>query len=206
MKKYWWLLVCLLFIYSSGIVVISFVKPLWIEPIFDEIRGPFVFFAINTSLTMFFLWASALLFIVNTFAESILENRTRIIVFYIIQAAILFYLGLDERFMFHERAGDATGLDDVIFLLGIVIVELMLLIFYFKIFSQEFRKWRILVWAGILIGITLITDIKYFHTDKFSLLLMLIEELAEVWASFLLMLWPVEIILRRVKEAKEYQA
>ncbi|MFO8129536.1 MAG: hypothetical protein R6T99_06505 [Bacteroidales bacterium] len=201
MKKFWWLLFGLLILYTLGILVLSVINfDGWVIPLYREIRGPSYFFALNTTLTMFFLWGSALLFIVNAMVESMLQNRTRKIVFYVSQAIIFFYMGFDDRFILHEKIGAVLSIDDAFVIIIFGIIEMLILVFYEKIQKQPLSRWKYLLMAGIGFAIMAIADIKFIPLEAYGINRTLLEDIPKTWAAFFLMLYPVDILLNRIRK------
>lgn len=204
MKKFLWLLLGVMIMYTLGILILSLINfEGWVMPLYEDIYGPSYLFALNTTLTMFFLWASAILFIVNVMVESMLENRTRKIIFYLSQTIIFFYLGFDDRFRIHEGIGDILFFDDAYVIIILGIIEFLILVFYEKILRQPLIRWRYLLIAGILFVIMAVADLKSLPLEEYGINDTLIEDIPKTWAGFFLMLYPVDILLFRIRELKE---
>lgn len=85
-----------------------------------EIAG----YAINTTLSVFLLWATALLFVISL---SCVDKKSPEYWFFISQIIMFIYLGCDERFLIHESVGKFLGRNDAYLLLGLGIIEVGLL-------------------------------------------------------------------------------
>ncbi|MBU2652388.1 MAG: hypothetical protein KKA81_15780 [Bacteroidetes bacterium] len=204
MKRFWWFLFGLMILYMLGIIILSLINfDGWVMPLYEDIYGPSHLFALNTTLTMFLLWASALLFIVNAMSESMLENRKRKIIFYLSQALIFFYLGFDDRFRIHEGIGDVFAFDDAFVIIFLGLVEVLILVFYERILKQPLVKWRYLLIAGIFFAIMAVADLKSLPLEKYGINDTLVEDIPKTWAAFFLMIYPLDILLSRIKELRE---
>ncbi len=154
------------------------------------------FYAVNTILSTFFLWATALIFGLCLLLVNKLEENKEYW-FCLSQILIFTYLGFDEQFLLHERIGAWLGRNDAYLLLGLGIVELGLL---FKLgqLSQRPPKIRnFLFTAAILFGCMIVID-ALLPSSKLQFRLSL-EDLSKLWADVFLFLFGFEIFLQKLR-------
>src|SRR5687767_3585699 len=103
---------CLL-IYSTVLIGVELATSQdFVRNYFTDISGPVPFYAINTTLSVALLWATALLFVILiAYSESrpeLAHERW----FYFSQAAVFTLLGSDDRFLLHEKLAYRLGIGD----------------------------------------------------------------------------------------------
>ena len=94
---------------------------------FTDIEGPVLFYAVNTTLSVTLLWATALLFLVGVACTTGLPGRSRLCWFFASQAAMFAWLGFDDRFKFHEHVAWRLDIGDHFILLSLAMLEGLLL-------------------------------------------------------------------------------
>src|SRR5262245_3158062 len=94
----------LLALYSAALAGIELATSQdYVRNFFTDIERPVPFYAINTTLSVFLLWSTAL---VSVFAASFLENAPgamRVCRFYLSKAAMFALMGFDDHFLVHEK-------------------------------------------------------------------------------------------------------
>jgi hypothetical protein len=168
---------------------------------FTDITGPVPFYAINTSVSVFLLAGTALLFGVAWFCVDREHEAARLRTFYASQVIVFLYLAADDRFRLHEWIGFTVGIPDALILLGVGVVELVLLGRFSGLLrpSSPVRPW--LIAAGALFVFMLAID---FLLPRRLVLRLAVEDLSKVWgeaclfmAAFILVHRHIEMFKRR---------
>ena len=157
---------------------------------FTDIEGPVPFYAVNTTISVFLLWSTSLLFIVCYAALEHIPGTTRLRWFCLSQVFIFAFLGFDDRFKVHEGLAWRLGIDDHYILIVTAAMELTFLFWL--------GGWRIL-WspagsrlsiAALLFVIMIVIDACFPHDMVLRLTL---EDLAKTWAAlfFALFAWKI---------------
>jgi len=140
-------------------------------------------YAINTSLSVFFLWTGAVLFLMAWRCLKPQDHGGSEEIFLISQMIIFFYLGCDDRFLIHEGLSDALGFKDWLFFGIMGALEAFFLLFYGKIFCRGRKALTDIVLAGFLFCIMFAADIVLPYGGRMHLS---IEDLAKLWSAFFL--------------------
>ena len=120
---------CALVVYSAYLLFLEYTTSQeTVDLYFTDIRGPVRFFAINTTLSTFFLWASALIHALNLSLSARFAAPARERAFWLSQVILFAYLGFDDRFSIHEWIGLNLGIDDVFVLITVAALELVVLV------------------------------------------------------------------------------
>ncbi len=172
----------------------------YVRNYFTDISGPVRFYAVNTTLSVFLLWSTALLFAVSvTLTDSSpLHRRTR--AFYLSQILIFAYLGLDDRFMIHEWLGVRLKINDALILLGVGLLEIALLFFW-----GDIRKRSRSIQVNLFLAATffaVMTGIDALLPSRMMLRLSL-EDLAKTWANLFLFFFAWEICQHHIVILKQ---
>lgn len=181
----------LLAIYSATMIWIEIRSGQdYVRHYMTDIDGPVRFYAINTTLSVCLLWGAAGLFLLNLITTRDWKGRGRERLFFLSQFLLLAYLGMDDRFKFHETFGWLFGVNDVFVLGAIAAAELAALgiLGNLRIRSPKTRNYLVL--GGLLTGLMLIAD-GAFADDQF--LRLSIEDLFKAWASLFLFLFSWEV-------------
>ncbi|MGL5835867.1 MAG: hypothetical protein ACRC1Z_21950 [Waterburya sp.] len=188
MKKLYARLWLLLLVAYSVILMFVEIKTSqdFVRNFFTDIEGSVPFYAINTTLTIFLLWATSLMFMVNLALLAIEKINTSQVFFYRSQACFFCYLGFDERFLVHESIGYFLGINDALVILGLGIIELIFIASW-----GNYQKWSnatrfYLLEAAICFGLMVIID-GAFPQDM--VLRLSLEDLAKTWANVFLFLF-----------------
>jgi hypothetical protein len=140
-------------------------------------------FAINTSLSVFFLWTGAVLFLMAWRCLKPEETGGREELFLVSQMIIFFYLGCDDRFLIHEGLSDQLGFKDWMFFGIMGTLEAFFLLYYGRIFSRGRRILWDIVLAGGFFSIMFLTDVIVPYSVKMHLS---VEDLSKLWSAFFL--------------------
>ncbi|MDM8568438.1 hypothetical protein QUF50_02775 [Thiotrichales bacterium HSG1] len=150
-------------------------------------------YAVNTSLSVFLLWATALLFMVSL--SCVDKKNTQQYWFFISQIIMFVYLGCDERFLIHENVGRLLGRNDAYLLLGLGLLEVGLLVWLGNLSEKTQLARKFLYTAALLFAIMVVIDAKF--PSKMVLRLSL-EELTKLWADICLFLFAWEIMQQQI--------
>lgn len=157
----------------------------------------FPFYAINTTLSAFTFWATALIFsvgllVINPVRE-IQEKR-----FFISQVILFIIFGFDDRFMMHETLyrGD-------LLLAGLGIVELACLIFLGQLKIRPYQTkvylFISIMWAGAMFSIDLLLP---SHLP----LRLSVEDLAKLWSVVFFFCFAWEVLKEKISDRWILQA
>lgn len=175
-------IVASLAIYSSILIGVELsTSQDFVRHYFTDIQGPVPFYAINTSLSVFFLWATALLFAIAAIVSRWCENPPHTYWFCLSQVAIFGFLGCDDRFKFHEKMAEILGIGDHYILLATGTAEGLFLVWLGRTALQDRRARNILGLAVSLFAVMLFFDACVPHDMVLRLSL---EDLAKTWATF----------------------
>lgn len=182
-----WML-ALLAAYSGALIIIELrTSQDYVRQFFDDITGPVPFFAVNTTLSVFLLWGTALLFAVAAAVARQQPHRTAAYWFSLSQVLVFVYLGCDDRFKIHELLGRVFDVGDHYILLAVAAAEVLLLVTVARTLLSP-AAWRRLIEAACLFAVMIVIDAKAPHD---MVLRLSIEDLTKVWSclAFLLYAW-----------------
>ncbi len=156
-------------------------------------------YAINTSLSVFFLWAGAVLFLMAWRCLKQEEYGGNEEIFLISQMLMFFYLGCDDRFLIHEGLSDTVGLKDWMFFGLMGALEAVFLFCYGKLFSRSRKVIIDVVLAGIFFGIMFAVDIVVPYNMKMHLS---IEDLSKLWSAVFLFKFAWDTCVEKIEKLK----
>jgi phosphoglycerol transferase MdoB-like AlkP superfamily enzyme len=186
-------------VYSIALIVIEWqTSQQIVRQFFTDIEGNVFFYAINTSLSVFLLWATALLFGVCLLCIDKVQQRQDYF-FYLSQVIMFTYLGFDERFLIHEQMGHWLGRNDAYLLLGLGLVEIGLLVLLGNIRQRTLAARYFLYTAAIFFAVMVVIDAKF---PSQMVLRLSLEELTKLWADVCLVLFAWEILAQHIKKLK----
>ena len=198
MKRAQMILIALLAVYSLSILSIEFrTSQDYVRNYLTDIEGPVHFFAVNTSLSAFLLGSTALIFAINTL---FLGDDRKARVFYITQTAVFVYLGMDDRFLFHEWLGGRLGISDAFVLAALGAVEGVLLLSLGDLKRRSFAVWWPLLAASAFF--TIMTFIDGFLPSRLPLRLSA-EDLCKTWGGFCFFLFALRICHSHIVALKQ---
>ncbi len=158
----------------------------YVRNYFSDIEGEAPFYGINTSISVFFLWATALLFIIShCYLEKSEQNRTRGR-FYLSQIVFFIYLGLDDRFKIHEGIGWRMDIADHYILMVAGIGQLLALVLWGRSTLEERSTFRYLCLGCVLSVAMLAIDML---APEMMFMRLSIEDLCKTWAAFFFFLY-----------------
>ncbi len=153
-----------------------------------EIAG----YAINTTLSVFLLWATALLFMISL---SCVDKKSPEYWFFISQIIMFIYLGCDERFLIHESVGRFLGRNDAYLLLGLGVIEVGLLAWLGNLQQKTQLARQFLYTAAVLFAVMVVIDAKF---PKDMVMRLSLEDLTKLWADICLFLFAWEIMQQQI--------
>lgn len=204
MNKIKILLFFCLILYSIALLTIEFLTSQdFVRNFFTDIEGPVPFYAINTSLSsLLFILTGILFFISHQLIDKTSKNKKELW-FYVTQILIFLYLGLDDRFMFHEKMNYYIGIDGDIVLGLLVLIESFVLVYLGNIPERNVNTKISLLLAGIFTFLMLLFD----HLIPQKMVLRLsIEDLAKTWSCFFLLIFSWNILSNNIKQIKEIRS
>ena len=153
-----------------------------------------MFYGINTTLTVFLLWATSLLFFVSYVitGKSEYENDKR---FYLSQTIVFAFLGFDDRFLIHEKIGETTGINDALLLLIIGVAEVVLILWIGRIMARSREIQLCLLLSSLLFGLMIFID---GFLPPGMLFRLSAEDLSKTWACFFLFLYSWNILMSQI--------
>ena len=200
MKKLGMFIFALLIIYSLLMFFLEIkTSQEYIRNYFTDIKGPVLFFAVNTTVCVFLAWGTALIFsICLMLISSEGERKERFFLWS--QVIIFIYLGCDDRFMFHEHFGVVFGVKDALILGAIGVVEVILLLGPGNFFRRPGRIRQPVYFAAIFFGAMIVIDGLFpaRMTGRLAL-----EDLCKLWAYVFLFYFAWEVCRGKVGKIKE---
>lgn len=153
----------------------------YVRQYFSDIEGDVPFFAINTTLSVFFLAGACLLllFLATNLSEGA-PARSRL--FLVVQAGIFLLLALDDRFQLHEAIAYRVGIGDH-YILGVwasLQVANLLLLCRLPLINVT----TAILFAGAVafFAVMMVFDIWVAHD---GVLRLSVEDLSKTWATAL---------------------
>ncbi len=189
------LLFLLLAVYSITLMVTEWqTSQPYVRQFFTDIEGDVFFYAINTSLSVFLLWGTALLFGVCLLCIDKVQQR-QAYWFYLSQVIMFTYLGFDERFLIHEHMGLWLGRNDAYLLLGLGLVEIGLLVWLGNLRQKPLAARYFLYTAAVFFAMMVVIDAKF---PSQMVLRLSLEDLTKLWADVCLFLFAWKILAQHI--------
>ena len=187
-------------IYSAVLLLFDiFVSQEYARNFFTDIEGPVKFYAINTTLSVFLLWATALIFVVNFLLIKDHNQQKTERNFYLSQVLIFGMLGFDDRFLVHEWFGTKLHIDDSLILLGIGLVQVIILATWGRMFLRK----PYIIYLGLgAISFLVMVIVDGLVPDKMAGRLAL-EDLAKTWGGAFLFLFAWQICIDKINILKK---
>lgn len=190
----------IIILYSVSLMIIEWrtSQPFVRQFVTDIGQGEILFYAINTTLSVSLLWATALLFgICLLFVDRSQQQQDYL--FYLSQVIMFAYLGFDDRFLIHETIGLWLGRNDAYLVLGLGLIEIGLL-FWLGNLRQRSRTARyFLATAAVFFAMMVVIDAKF---PAQMVLRLSLEELTKLWADLCLVLFAWEILVQHINKLK----
>lgn len=152
---------------------------------FTDISGPVPFYAVNTSLCTFLLWATSLVFAACFACGRRMRTSNRQFLFYLSQAVVFAWLGLDERFKFHEWAAGLGGFRDEY----VLAAEGLLAAIVLLVLGVEFIRGKAARYLAIAVGLAALMFLIDALAPHDLRLRLSVEDLAKTWAGVFLFLF-----------------
>ena len=189
----------LIFLYSLTLITIEwqtsqdFVR----QFVTDLGQHEILFYGINTSFSVFLLWATALLFgICLLYVDKVKQQKDYL--FYLSQVIMFAYLGFDDRFLIHESIGQWLGRNDAYLILGLGFIEIGLLVWLGNL-RQKTKAARFFLYsAAIFFAMMVVIDAQF---PSKMLLRLSLEELTKLWADICLALFAWEILKQHIAQS-----
>ena len=194
-------LLAILSLYSVALIGIELsTSQDYVHNFFSDIDGPVPFFAVNTTLSVFFLWSTALVFAICVVCTQGLPKMDRLRWFFLSQIFVFAWLGFDDRFKFHEFAARKLDIGDHYILLAVAIVELCLLVF---LGGREILRRPHLYSLGAASVLFVIMTFFDACVPNDMVLRPTLEDLAKTWANLCFLAFAWQLFSARVDELKE---
>ena len=191
-----WIVISLLALYSVILIGIEAnTSQDYVRHFVSDVEGPVPFYAINTTLSVFLLWATALFFGVCLACDRNDPNRRHARWFFLSQILMFAWLGIDDRFKAHEHIGWHLNIGDHYVLIAAAMVEIALLVFLGR--SIVFRPAPMLRLSGaaFFFAVTMFFDAIYPH-DAF--LRLSLEDVAKTWSALFFCLFAWQLVTERI--------
>ena len=178
-------------IYSFVLITIELnTSQEFVRNFFTDIDGPVPFYAVNTTISVALLWATSLMFAVCLAVIDSLPVSARLRWFLLSQVLMFGFLGVDDRFKFHEVLAARLGFDDHYVLLTTALLEVGLL---WRLGGKQIvfgPPAKYLAIAAALFGVMIVIDAL---VPSKMLLRLSLEDLAKTWAAmfFFLFAWNI---------------
>lgn len=200
MRRIWRMAVLGLAAYSVVLIATELATSQdFVRNFFTDIEGPVPFYAVNTTLSVFLLWATATMFAVCLVCTEGIPNTRRQQLFFLSQVLIFAFLGLDDRFKAHEYLARHLGVGDHYVLLGVAAMEVVFLVVLGGRTVLQSRAARCLYGASLLFAGMLFFDACVQHDMVLRLSL---EDLAKTWANLLFFSFAWLICVERIEDLK----
>ena len=169
----------------------------FVRNFFTDIEGPVFFYAINTSLSVFLLWSTALVFAVGLLCLEPLKAQPEKW-FYFSQIGLFGWLGFDDRFLVHEHL--SHWVHEVYIMLGLALLEVYFLITWGQLNKQPQSAIFYLYIGAIFPGIMMVIDTFMPSRMVFRLSA---EDLSKLWGTFFLFLFAWEILKYKIQQLRK---
>jgi len=171
----------------------------YIRNYFTDISGPVLFYAVNTSLSVILFFGTALVFSI-CFVVSGKESKHPIEQqFYISQIVLFVYLGLDDRFLFHEMVLPLMGLNGDYVLAFLACLEVILLLKLGNVLNEN-NSIKTRLFFATLFGIAMfVADILL---PSNLVLRLSMEDLCKTWTAFFLFLFAWATLEKKLSQLK----
>jgi hypothetical protein len=162
-----------------------------------DIEGPVFFYAINTSLSVFLLWSTALVFAICLLCiDSLKAPQEKL--FYFSQIGLFAWLGFDDRFLVHEHL--SHWVHEIYIMLGLALLEVYFLIGLGRLNQQPQSALFYLGMGAIFTGMMIVIDTFMPSHIMFRLSA---EDLSKLWGTFFLFLFAWEILKYKIQQLKD---
>ena len=168
----------------------------FVRNFFTDIQGPVFFYAINTSLSVFLLWSTALVFAICLLCIDSLKAQSEKL-FYFSQIGLFVWLGFDDRFLIHEHLSHWVG--ETYIILSLSLLEIYFLITLGQLHKQPQSALFYLCMGAIFTGIMIVIDT---FMPSHLMLRLSVEDLSKSWGAFFLFLFAWEILKYKIQQLR----
>lgn len=158
------------------------------------------FFGINTTFSVFLLWAAALLFLLAQRCLKRTGKDSAEELFLVSQFLMFLYLGCDDRLLIHERLSDTVGMKDALFFAGLGLLELFFLLRWGKLPARSLRQIADVLAAGFFFCVMVAADVLLPHNFQPRLA---IEDLAKLWSAVFLFKFAWDVCIEKIETLKK---
>ncbi len=196
--KYLWYF--LLAVYSVVLIILELqTSQEHIRNYFTDIQGPVRFYAVNTTLSVMLLWATALIFLIARHCDGQARRRERSW-FYLSQAVLFFCLGIDDRFQFHEWAAFRLDIPDHYVLILVGLAEVGCLLYWRRVLFSNRTAVSNLVLGGALFLVML--GIDALAPEK-QILRLSLEDLCKAWSAMFFCFYGWAFLQREIEQLRK---
>ncbi len=201
MKKYFsYLWFFILAIYCAILISIEVnISQEYVRNFFTDIGGDVPLYAINTSLSVFLLLGTSLIFSIILNSLSTDKNSSNKILFYRSQVLLFGYLALDDRFLIHEHIGHVLKINDALIVAGLGVLEIILILVWsgYQQWSKTTRNY--LLAGAAFFAVMIIIDGAF---PKEMILRLSLEDLAKTWANTFIFMFAWSILMDNINALK----
>lgn len=195
-KYYSYLGYFLLTLYCAILISLEItISQKFVRNFFTDIEGSVHFYAVNTSLSVFLLLATALIFAASLVSTVTTVNNRQQIFFYRSQILFFGYLALDDRFLIHEKIRYVLNTNDIFIFLGLGILELILIVLWGNFSRWNNRIKNNLYKAAFCFAVMVAVD-TFYPSEMVPRLSL--EDLSKTWANTFLFLFSWEIFKHNI--------
>jgi hypothetical protein len=179
--------------YSATLLLIEWkTSQNYVRNFFTDIQGPVQFYAVNTTLSVFLLWSAALILGVCIVVAKTMPGFERRRRFYLAQALVFAYLGLDDRFMLHEWVGAQLNTQDHYLLMAVGAFNVLAIAFLADREAFAGLPGRFFALAVGFSTVMLVIDAKF---PGEMVLRLSLEDLSKTWGALFFFLFAWERML-----------
>ncbi len=200
MKKYYsYIWFFILTIYCVVLISLEInVSQEYVRNFFTDIEGDVPLYAVNTSLSVFLLLGTSLIFIIVLKTLPREENSKKIL-FYRSQIILFAYLGMDDRFLIHEHIGYVFGINDALILAGLGVLEIILILAWSNYQQWSKRTRNYLLAAAACAALMILID-GAFPREMIPRLSL--EDFSKTWANAFIFMFSWSILMHNINTLK----
>ena len=203
LKKFSYSYICFLGLTAYCIVLIFLeikVSQKFVRNFFTDIEGPVPFYAVNTTLSVFLLFATALMFAVCLVCLQPGKKNKAKVNFYRSQILLFGYLACDDRFLLHEKLGAMLGIQDALILIGLGMLEIWLIVTWGN-FSQWNQKTKNNIYKAAICFAVMVAIDSFLPREMIPRLSL--EDLSKTWANTFIFLFSWSMFCHNVAILKK---
>ncbi len=158
------------------------------------------FFGINTTFSVFLLWAGAVLFLAAHRCLKTAGTDSKEELFLVSQFLMFLYLGCDDRLLIHERLSDTIGMKDALFFGALGLLELFFLLRWGKLLTRPLRQIVDVLIAGFFFCAMVAADVLLPYNFQPRLAL---EDLSKLWSAVFLFKFAWDVCIEKIESLKK---